>query len=138
MANFDFTDELECIYGSELGYDASLLIKSTNTTLTLRGIYENPYFKRKFGDFIVDAEDPWFETIWQDDFSDARQGDELTIDGDVYFLQSEPQREGSGPAVMLLTPASTQDDSGNIDPEDEGTEKPTEAGSGMSGNLFNP
>ena len=129
-----FADDLECLYESEFGIDASLLIKATDTTLSLRGIFENPYFQRKFGDFIVDAEDPSFECVNQTALADARQGDELTIDGTKYFLQSEPQEDGIGVVAMVLTPAETQDEIGQPDPEEGGTEKPTP----MGGNLFNP
>ena len=129
-----FADDLECLYESEFGIDASLLIKATDTTLDLRGIFENPYYKRKFGDFIVDAEDPSFECVNQTALADARQGDELTIENTVYFLQSEPQEDGIGVVAMVLTPADTQDEIGQTDPEESGTEKPTP----MGGNLFNP
>lgn len=136
--NFDFTDELECLYEDDFGTNASLLIKATDTTVTLRGVWNNPYYQRKFGEFIVDAEDPSFECVYTDDLADARQGDELTVNETVYFLQSEPQQDEIGACAMVLTPADTQDDMGQPDPEAGGTEKPTEAGSGMSGNLFNP
>ena len=128
-----FAEELECLYDNEFSDDASLLIKATDTTLSLRGIFENPYYKRKYGDFIVDAEDPYFECVNQTALADARQGDELTVNGTVYFLQSEPQEDGIGVVAMVLTPAETQDEIGQPDPEESGTEKPTP----MGGNLFN-
>ena len=132
----EFTADLECLYDSEFSVDASLLIKATDTTLTLRGIFENPYFQRKFGAFVVDAEDPSFECVYQAAMAECRQGDELTIDGNTYFLQSEPQQDGVGVVAMVLTPADTQDAEGQPDPEADGTEKPTPPD--MGGGLFNP
>lgn len=132
----DFSDDLRCLYESEFGVDASLLVKATNTTIQLRGIFENPYFQRKFGDFVVDAEDPSFECVFEDGLENARQGDELTIDNTVYFLQSEPQKDGVGVVAMVLTPADTQDAQGQPDPEDPsdgGTNKPPSMG---GDNLF--
>lgn len=139
----DFED-LDCFF-VDFGIDASLLIKSENTTHAVRGIFETPYMQRDFGSFIVDAEDPSFTCKWISEMTDCRQGDELTVNGDVFYLQSAPKTDGTGLCALILTPAYTQDAEGQPDPEAEGVNTPsappaddpnTDEDESRNGNLF--
>ena len=117
------------------GIQASLEIQKTNKSVTFNCIFDTPYQRRDFAAFVVDAEDPSIVTKFIPDLEDARKGDKLTVNGDVFFLESGMESDGTGFVKFGLIPAETQDDIGDIidDDVDDGVKTGDRHGS-----LFSP
>ena len=115
--------------------DSDAIVSDDATVIALEGIFETPYQKRDFGAFIVDAEAPSFTCKWQNQFVDVRKGDLLFVgegsNKEQFYIDSAAQNDGTGVVAFILTPASTQDATGD-DLDDTVDERPT------GGGLFGP
>lgn len=118
------------IFFEEFAIPATLELTANGETLALKGIFDTPYQKRDFGAFFVDADDPSFTCRWTAELAAAGAGDKLTINGEVFFLESSAQSDGTGLASLVLTRQSTQDDIGDAEPE--------QAAAPTGGGLFSP
>lgn len=65
------------------------------------GIFDEPFFNTQIGEFELDASQPRLNCKAAD-VSDLRAKDEVQIDGQVYYLLSGPQFDGTGMAVLSL------------------------------------
>ena len=68
---------------------------------TIRGIFDEPYFNAQLGEYEVDATQPRL-TCKAGDVADLRDRDQVTINGQNYYLLSNPQEDGTGMAVLAL------------------------------------
>lgn len=126
------------IFFDEFAVEASLGFQDSEETVDLKGIFDTPYEHRDFGAFIVDADDPSFTCKWIPELATARAGDTLTISGEVFYLESAAQSDGTGLASFTLTRATTQDAQGDdfsAETEDEDSQQ-MNSGRPEDGSLF--
>lgn len=130
----DFAIPATLAFAEALENDAEV----SEATLELRGIFETPYQKRDFGAFIVDADDPSFTCKWTEALQAARKGDTLTINGEVFYLETAAMSDGTGLASFTLTRASTQDAQGDDFSAETEDSQQMNSGRPSSGSLFGP
>ncbi|AFO91535.1 head-tail joining protein [Phaeobacter inhibens] len=67
----------------------------------IKGVFDEPYFNAQLGEYEVDATQPRL-TCKAADVVDLRERDQVTINGQNYYLLSNPQEDGTGMAVLAL------------------------------------
>jgi hypothetical protein len=72
-------------------------------TISLSGIFDDPYLNATLGEYDHDTSDPRF-TCKASLVAAVKRGDELTTDGKTYDVMTAPQYDGTGLAVIKLAP----------------------------------
>ncbi|UWR86992.1 head-tail joining protein [Phaeobacter inhibens] len=67
----------------------------------IKGVFDEPYFNAQLGEYEVDATQPRL-TCKAADVVELRERDQVTINGQNYYLLSNPQEDGTGMAVLAL------------------------------------
>jgi hypothetical protein len=73
------------------------------STITVRGIFDDPYLNAQLGEYDHDTSAPRF-LCKAADVTAVRRQDELTIDGTTYDVLTAPQDDGTGMATIKLAP----------------------------------
>jgi hypothetical protein len=68
------------------------------------GIFDEPYLNTQIGEFELDASQPRL-TCKAAEVVDLQAKDEVQINGQVYYLLTGPQFDGTGMAVLSLAKA---------------------------------
>ncbi|MFV1534856.1 head-tail joining protein [Phaeobacter sp. JH209B] len=67
----------------------------------IKGVFDEPYFNTQLGEYEADATQPRF-TCKAVDVVDLQDKAEVEINGQPYFLLTNPQEDGTGMAVLQL------------------------------------
>lgn len=81
----------------------ALIALQDGGTLTVNGIFDEPYLNAQLGEYDHDSSDPRF-TCASAAVEGVRRGDELTLDGKTYDVLSSPHHDGTGLATIKLAP----------------------------------
>lgn len=73
------------------------------STVTVNGIFDDPYLNAALGKYEHDTSDPRF-TCAAAPVANVRRGDELTLDGKTYDVLTAPHYDGTGLATIKLAP----------------------------------
>jgi hypothetical protein len=81
---------------------ASIVLQD-GRTLTVKGIFDEPYLNAQAGEYDFDTAEPRF-TCKSSEVEDVTRGDELTLGGKTYDILASPMHDGTGLAVLKLAP----------------------------------
>ena len=84
--------------------EAAPLLHRGKIELGKPGIFDEPYLNTQIGEFELDASQPRL-TCKAADVPDLQAKDEVQIGGQVYYLLTGPQFDGTGMAVLSLAKA---------------------------------
>lgn len=81
--------------------DGSILEKGTDD-LPLKGIFDNAYFLQEIGDMDLDNTQPRLTCVMED-IVKVKKEDTVEIDNALYDITKDPQPDGTGMAVIVLS-----------------------------------
>lgn len=81
--------------------DGSILEKGTDD-LPLKGIFDNAYFLQEIGDMDLDNTQPRLTCVMED-IVKVKKEDTVEIDNILYDITKDPQPDGTGMAVIVLS-----------------------------------
>lgn len=70
--------------------------------LPLKGIFDNAYFLQEIGDVDIDNTQPRLTCVMED-IAKVKKEDTVEIDGDLYDVTKDPQPDGTGMGIVILS-----------------------------------
>lgn len=72
-------------------------------TISVRGIFDDPYLDAQLGEYHLDTSAPRF-LCKSSEVGDVARGDTITIGATVYDITESPMHDGTGMATIKLRP----------------------------------
>lgn len=73
---------------------------------SVRGIFDDPYLNAQLGEYELDTTQPRLTCKESAVLGKVSRGDMVEIDGRAFDVLTEPQRDGTGMAVLMLAQRS--------------------------------
>lgn len=68
----------------------------------LKGIFDNAYFLQEIGDVDIDNTQPRLTCVMED-IAKVKKEDTVEIGGDLYDVTKDPQPDGTGMGIVILS-----------------------------------
>jgi hypothetical protein len=103
MASHPAWDDLDAFLQDDEFAIVATVILQGGASLSVTGIFDEPYLNADLGEYSNDTTEPRL-TCKMSAVPGVTRGDTAIVDGVTYDVMSEPQRDGTGMAVLRLAP----------------------------------